>query len=879
MADDEELNRQIQQLANAIGNMNKGGGGSDGKADAKVQKQLNALAKAAGISTKELDRYTKGQDKNAKGSDKFAAAVAGGADKVRSLGTAFASSAAQIRENQESFASLNPMIDQAGRVAGGMIKGIGGAADAFGSSIPVIGGMVSGIAKAGTALATMAAQIAQEVGKAVTKELDTASGAMRELGQAGALGSKGITGIYDQAISAGLSIKSFSKIAGDSAEGLAFAFGDSAVGVAKFAKVTESMKPFQRGLIAMGIGADKQGELTAKYMTLQARQGNLQGRTDADLAKGSKNYITQLTALSRLTGTSVDEAQKAIDDQQRNTRMAAAVATVQAKYGEEAGLAMQATALAIKKMGGDEMGKGLEDMMAGNLLTAQSQAFAIAAGPMAQVAVDQLRKNSISSEAAIAMISKSLADKGKQMGTEMIGGITGANTAFETMLPGLLKFALRADMSAEQLEELRIKQENLKNTTDKGTQGLLDGQTNMREFNIETNRMAKDLLPAMGTAVSDVTKGLLATMKELNLARTMGAGDYVKSKLAGPNDGKTVDTQDAANKKLMTTFERGTTIAAESIEYLVGSFDETIKLFGGEGFGIQKFFQSARVENQTNDLIADGRMKKDDVVEGYTLEPRAKGGPVAAGQPYMVGENGPELFSPKTSGTIIPNNQIKPASELTAADIPKLLAELKGYDVSRDDKGMWSAAKKSDDGTSETINQFGTKTVSGGFGSITYDAKGNEISRSTPKLGGLQMSSYADGSTKESLDFTSGTVQGKMEAVNGQGSKFSAAAGPMAVQTGLGGTSIKYDKGNGNIETASMAGPKGGYDSLKDGESIKGMMDTITNVFAGNALGDAKDPGKQTNNEEMIVLLRELVSSQNRQVDTSDKLLQATYNN
>jgi hypothetical protein len=56
-------------------------------------------------------------------------------------------------------------------------------------------------------------------------------------------------------------------------------------------------------------------------------------------------------------------------------------------------------------------------------------------------------------------------------------------------------------------------------------------------------------------------------------------------------------------------------------------------------------------------------------------------------------------------------------------------------------------------------------------------------------------------------------------------------------------------------------------------------MDTITNVFAGNALGDAKDPGKQTNNEEMVVLLRELVSSQNRQVDTSDKLLQATYNN
>ena len=36
---------------------------------------------------------------------------------------------------------------------------------------------------------------------------------------------------------------------------------------------------------------------------------------------------------------------------------------------------------------------------------------------------------------------------------------------------------------------------------------------------------------------------------------------------------------------------------------------------------------------------------------------RAAGGPVAGGSPYIVGEIGPELFVPKTSGTIIPANQ------------------------------------------------------------------------------------------------------------------------------------------------------------------------------------------------------------------------------
>jgi len=33
----------------------------------------------------------------------------------------------------------------------------------------------------------------------------------------------------------------------------------------------------------------------------------------------------------------------------------------------------------------------------------------------------------------------------------------------------------------------------------------------------------------------------------------------------------------------------------------------------------------------------------------------AKGGPAQGGRPYIVGEEGPELFVPKTSGTVVPN--------------------------------------------------------------------------------------------------------------------------------------------------------------------------------------------------------------------------------
>ena len=43
---------------------------------------------------------------------------------------------------------------------------------------------------------------------------------------------------------------------------------------------------------------------------------------------------------------------------------------------------------------------------------------------------------------------------------------------------------------------------------------------------------------------------------------------------------------------------------------------------------------------------------------GINVPPRANGGNVNAGQPYMVGERGAELFVPKSSGDIVPNNQI-----------------------------------------------------------------------------------------------------------------------------------------------------------------------------------------------------------------------------
>lgn len=62
-------------------------------------------------------------------------------------------------------------------------------------------------------------------------------------------------------------------------------------------------------------------------------------------------------------------------------------------------------------------------------------------------------------------------------------------------------------------------------------------------------------------------------------------------------------------------------------------------------------------------------------IEPVSIAGRAKGGPVTAGTPYMVGEKGPELFVPGRSGTIVPNGPAGPGVD-GAAVLEPVLGEL-----------------------------------------------------------------------------------------------------------------------------------------------------------------------------------------------------------
>ena len=59
---------------------------------------------------------------------------------------------------------------------------------------------------------------------------------------------------------------------------------------------------------------------------------------------------------------------------------------------------------------------------------------------------------------------------------------------------------------------------------------------------------------------------------------------------------------------------------------------------------------------------------------------KAHGGPVSAGTPYIVGERGPELFVPSSSGSIVPNGA---GGSTFSISIPMTVHAIDGRDARR----------------------------------------------------------------------------------------------------------------------------------------------------------------------------------------------------
>ena len=146
---------------------------------------------------------------------------------------------------------------------------------------------------------------------------------------------------------------------------------------------------------------------------------------------------------------------------------------------------------------------------------------------------------------------------------------------------------------------------------------------------------------------------------------------------------KSIERQQDAEKELMGNYGAGWKKAyADYLENSRNAFDRAKSMFQAVTKGMEDmlvdFFKTGKfgwqnfistilemiLRSQIQQLIAkfmaptasgSGGLFGGSIIPGFL----ASGGPASSGSPYIVGESGPEMFVPNTSGTVIPNNQLQ----------------------------------------------------------------------------------------------------------------------------------------------------------------------------------------------------------------------------
>ena len=224
--------------------------------------------------------------------------------------------AQQSRERSTFFKNLTMSLIPVGiglvalgvkaTIAGTLIMGMTG-------PIGIIVGLF-GLAAAGfAAKAAIEERAAGEASEAASVRLENQSRlqdmlykSFNDLGDASMTGAGGMTELAENAHKAGFAIKDIDKFTGilKNSAGNISMFGTTAVDGAKnFAEVTGKMTDeFGMHFRKLGMSAEVQAASVEKYMSLQARLGLLQGKTQAEQAAGAAKYLDELDKTATMLG-------------------------------------------------------------------------------------------------------------------------------------------------------------------------------------------------------------------------------------------------------------------------------------------------------------------------------------------------------------------------------------------------------------------------------------------------------------------------------------------------------------------------------------------------------------------------------------------------
>jgi phage-related minor tail protein len=171
-------------------------------------------------------------------------------------------------------------------------------------------------------------------------------------------------------------------------------------------------------------------------------------------------------------------------------------------------------------------------------------------------------------------------------------------------------------------------------------------------YNAERQRIIKQMADAV-----ELSEARIATFEEEQKRKTELENSYA--------EGAKRALQDMAEQmKPLTVAQDAVKRGFDALGDAIDDFVETGK-FSFKQFAASVIADIAKIVAKALVLQA---IKT--IFGGFGIPGLAEGGPAKAGKPYIVGEKGPELFVPKTSGTVVPNNAMKNGVATGAVNAP-----------------------------------------------------------------------------------------------------------------------------------------------------------------------------------------------------------------
>lgn len=511
---------------------------SEFKNHAEFEKAMGNLAGTTQNQVKNGKKFNDSTLRAYKAKDKETASVE---DNIKAYDEAQAKLTNFSRNAEKAASTIVSLINKVSSAADavrGMDGSIGSAVGALGQIPMGVGDVIKGIFGP------------------VAGAVDQTHAAFLEVSSVGANFGGNMAAMLKSSSEAGLSLSEFGGIIKGNSEALMLLGGSTAEGAKRLAKLGKDIRntPLAADLARLGFSTADINEGFADYSKMLARNGRLQGKTDAELIQGTHTYLKNLDAVSKLTGKSKEALQAEEDARQSDAQYR----IMMSKLDEDGQKNMKALMDSIPK----QHQAGLKEILATGTATTDAgievMAYLKKSGSSAQELFNQMQNNgTLSTEQMNNFTTQYKKEADEFAKSPLAETLAKFDPAANDFVVGVLNVAARTKTLEETLAQ---NEKDLKDITIKEIPDLIDPAT-VQNFKQNINQKSIEMTTALASI--DLTK----LEKVFNTAADMAVEYLPKAvELAADNFEVVAGTVLALNSAalLATAALKGMSLAAGS---------------------------------------------------------------------------------------------------------------------------------------------------------------------------------------------------------------------------------------------------------------------------------------------------------------------------